>query len=124
MSRFLLSFILFVLLLTSYPGYAADPWSRQDIGLEVGYQLLHVIDWGQTRQIAKQPDKYYEMNPILGEHPSVGRVDAYMALSGLLHVGVTHFLPKEYRPWFQGITIVIKGGLVAHNFSIGLGVSF
>jgi hypothetical protein len=50
--------------------FAADEWSTQDKSLEATWQILHFIDWRQTRTIAKNPDKYREMNPILGEHPS------------------------------------------------------
>lgn len=117
-------FIVIAISLLSSNALSFDPWSKQDVGLEVGYQLIHLIDWGQTRQIARQPDKYYEINPILGRHPETSKVNAYMALSGLAHIAITHVLPQEYRPLFQGITILIAGGVVAHNMSIGLSVAW
>lgn len=121
-SIFLLSLLLGFLVTT--PAGAADPWSKQDIALEGVYLVLHLIDWGQTRQIANDPEHYHEMNPIIGKHPSTGRVDVYMATSALLHLGVTHFLPKECRPYFQGVTLAMQGTVVMHNFSIGLGFSW
>jgi hypothetical protein len=112
------------LFLVSFNCFAFDEWSDADVKREAVYQILHVIDWGQTRTIAKNPDKYYEYNSMIGKHPSVGRVDGYMATSALLHIGITHILPVEYRTTFQYFTIGFKSGLVVHNFEAGINVSF
>jgi hypothetical protein len=70
------TFIILIFCLIPAISLAADPWSRQDIALEGAYIVLHVVDWGQTRDIASQPDKYHEsFNPFLGEHPSREKVD-------------------------------------------------
>ena len=38
------------------------------------WQSLHTIDMVQTIRIAKNPDKFRELNPLLGKHPSkIGR---------------------------------------------------
>jgi dimethylglycine dehydrogenase len=36
-----------------------------------------MADYLQTLEISRNPDKYYERNPILGNHPSQGEVTAY-----------------------------------------------
>lgn len=46
--------------------------------------LLTVADWAQTIVIARNPLVWSEMNPILGRHPSPGRVHAYFTLCCLL----------------------------------------
>ena len=107
-----------------HKAHAFDPWSRQDIALEATWQLLHLIDWGQTLDISAQPTRYREINPLIGDHPSRARVNAYMGLSTLTHLGITHLLPKSCRPYWQAVTIGITGGLVIHNFNIGLQVKF
>ena len=107
----------------SAPAFAADPWSKQDIALETLWVALHVIDWGQTRYIAKHPT-FYEGNPLLGKHPSVSKVDAYFAVGTLLHVGITHILPSKYRPYWQMITIGGSGYCVINNESLGVGLNF
>lgn len=106
------------------PANAADSWSKQDIVLEVTYQALLAIDWGQSRQIARNPEQYYEYNPLLGRHPSTTWVNTYFAASALLHLGVTHYLPKKCRPYFQGFTIGVETTSVVNNFSVGLRLSW
>jgi hypothetical protein len=119
---------IWVLLILSvfrpFPVLAADPWSKQDIALEGIYLALKTIDMGQTLDIAAQPDKYYEVNPVLGRHPSKSAVYAYFLTTSLLHIGITNVLPTKYRPWFQGVTIGLSGACVIHNYSIGLRVNF
>jgi len=116
--------IILVALLLPASAPAFDPWNTQDVALEVTWQLVHLIDWGQTRNIAAHPEKYREINPILGDHPSRQKVNLYMATGTLVHLGITHVLPKRCRPYFQGVTIGLSGACVLHNFNIGLQVRF
>ena len=141
-------FIVFVLLL-SVPaqGMAADKWSKRDLALEATYQVLNFIDWRQTRTIAKspryfrraprvvdwkqkkyiiikRPDSYREINPLLGRHPSTAKVNALFIVNTVLHPMITHYLPKKYRVWWQGLSITVNGAFVAHNFSIGIKMDF
>ncbi len=99
-------------------------WSKQDIVLETTWQVIHVLDWGTTLDSQSQPDKYSELNPILGRNPSRGAVNAYMGAGALLHIGVTHMLPPSCRPYWQGITIGVSSACVINNFSLGLRVRF
>jgi hypothetical protein len=47
----------------------AQDWTKTDTVLEAVYAGLTIVDWGQTRDIAKHPQQYSEMNPLLGKHP-------------------------------------------------------
>ena len=116
--------VALLLLILSFPVRATDPWTPADSWREGGYFTLHVLDWAQTRNIARNPDRWHEMNVVLGEHPSVGRVDRYFALTALAHVGIAVALPRDWRTPFQYVTIGIEAGVVVHNWSIGLGVRF
>ncbi len=120
---------LFILLLIFFgpclpKAEAADPWSKQDIALEAAGFALRMIDMGQTLQIARNPERYHEHNPILGKHPSKEEVIAYFAAASLAHVAVTHYLPAKCRPWFQGISIGISGVCIMNNLSIGLKIGW
>lgn len=42
--------------------------------------VLLAIDWAQTLTIARTPQKWHEINPLLGPHPSVPRVHAWFVL--------------------------------------------
>jgi hypothetical protein len=103
---------------------ACSTWKTQDILREVAWQTVHVIDWGQTLEIARHPEDYHEINPIMGKHPSVGNVNVYMGLSSIGHLAVSYVLPPKIRPYWQYLTIVTSGACVINNFNIGLGVKF
>lgn len=121
-----ISFIIIMLLcggcyLSS--AYASD-WTRGDTIREVSWEVLHVIDWGQTLEIARYPYRYSEYNPILGKHPSVGKVNLYMGAWVILHPVISYLLPKDYRKVWQYISIGVSAGCVGKNFSAGIGVRF
>lgn len=87
--------------------------------------MAHLVDYAQTLQISRNPDRYHEINPILGgSHPSRDQVHAYMLGSGLAHVAIAYLLPKPYREIFQSGTLMIKIGIVKHNYDIGLQMRF
>lgn len=113
--------------------YAFEPYTKTDLALEVTWETLHVIDWGYTLNIADRPDKFYEMNPILGKHPSRSDVNLYMTGSMILHPIITYILPKEVtvfdvkipvRTLFQFISITTSSGLIINNINVGLHCTF
>ena len=99
-------------------------WNKREVILEATWQAIHVLDWGTTLDLQRQPDRYYEINPLLGRHPSRDAVNAYMAGGAIFHLGVTHILPPSCRPYWQGITIGISSVCVINNFAVGLRVRF
>ncbi len=121
-------------LMTGCASTFGEKWSKADTSREVVWEGLHVMDWGQTRYIAKHPDKYRELNPILGSHPSQNRVDIYMGSGLLLHPVISAYLsPQEYailgikvrpRSLWQYFTITLSGGCVINNASIGVRVGW
>ena len=97
-------------------------WSKQDYIMEATWVTLHLLDWGTTLDIAARPKEYREVSGawILGSHPSRSKVNLVMGLAIPLHIGIVHALSKNWRPWFQGITIGNTGFCVGNNFAIGL----
>lgn len=123
--------LIFVIALILWPGisFAEDrwwgaKWSEQDVFLETTWQVIHVLDWGTTLDSVGKPDKYYEINPILGKYPTRGEVNAYMAAGAIFHFGMTHILPPSHRPYWQAITIGISSACVINNLSVGLKLGF
>lgn len=106
--------------LTFSPKASAEPWDTGDKVLGVAAVTTLVIDWGQTRYIAKHPDKYREKNKILGEHPSVGRVNTYFVcyIAGTLLVA-DWFSPNNRKGFLMGLTIV-EFSVTQKNKSIGV----
>lgn len=103
------------------PAYADENnWTTQDTVLESIHLGLSVVDWHQTREIAKSNGYWHEYNPYLGRHPSVRKVDDYMIACMILHPIVAVILPHPYRDWFQFFTIGLETGCVSMNYKIGI----
>ncbi len=110
-----------------------ERWSKTDYALEGIWEVLHIIDWGQTRDIENHPG-VYETNFWMGHHPSHQTVDLYMGGWAVLHPVITHWIPKKItiaddyeiplRSVFQGISIGATGGCVVKNFRLGLEFKF
>jgi hypothetical protein len=100
----------------------SDDWTKTDTAREVVWMILHAVDWGQTLEIARHPDDFREMNPILGTHPTVGRVNLYMGAWALAHPAISYLLPGDWRKTWQYLTIGVSFTSTANNFNLGLRV--
>jgi hypothetical protein len=85
---------------------------------------LTVADWGQTRMIARNPQTYRELNPILGSHPSVGKVDAYMIGYLLTQYAIAECVPEPWKTLLLSQVIMVQAKAVGNNKSIGLQIRF
>jgi hypothetical protein len=103
---------------------ARDPWETPDYMLIGATLATLAVDWGQTRHIAKNPERFYEKNRILGASPSVGKVDAYFLGAMVGTVAVAHLLPTDYRRLFLAGTLSMELSVVEQNRSIGIKVEF
>ena len=104
--------------------HASDQWTTEERSAFAVSSVLLVADWAQTRQIARKADLFSEANPVLGAHPSMGRVNAYFATALLLNYAIGNSLGTGWRKaWFLGIQSV-EASVVQRNLSIGLKLSF
>jgi hypothetical protein len=110
--------------LLGVPAYGFEPLTPEDKSHLALYATLHLLDWKQTRSIAKNPGAYYETNTLLGEHPSVGKVDTYFLSTLAGQIAVTYLLPPKARRIWQLTWINIEKGYVEDNLKIGLVVRF
>lgn len=118
-----MKYLLLVVLLL--PNFAQAEWTSVNTKKEATYIALHVIDWGQTRYIVEHPEKYKEASPVIGNNPTLGKVDSYFIKSGIIHIGIGYILPQGYwRDLYQNISIGVKAGVVGYNYSLGVKVSF
>lgn len=87
---------------------------------EIAYQALNAVDAVQTCHIVGS-GRGYELNPLLGKHPSCGKVVGVKLATGLIHYLIADHLndrnPKAAKA-FQIVSIVIQGGVVAANFRL------
>lgn len=106
--------IVLQLLLATTPAVAA---TERDWQLTANTLLL--IDWAQTRHIARS-SQFYETNPILGAHPSSEDVDRYFAGSLLAINGLSALLPSSQRGYLFIAVAVAQAATVAQNQRIGI----
>lgn len=102
------------------PALASDPWEAHDVAAGAALGTLLVVDYLQTRQIAKNPGEFHETNHILGEHPSIGKVNNYFMIASALTYVFIDALPSEYRSYVLAAGIVVQAGVVAGNFNLGI----
>ena len=116
--------VLLIFALLSLPAIASAEWTKTDTKFQLTYTALHIADWGQTRYVAKHPESYKEANPLIGEHPSVKKVDRYMASTLIMHTVISFWMQGEDRRIWQCISIGAKAAAVGHNYRIGVKIDF
>ena len=90
------------------------------ITLAIALAILLVIDWQQTRTIAKNPDKWRELNPLLGEHPPLRLVNGYFALVLAGLAAAVRFVPEDILLVGLAICTPVEGWVVVRNWRKGI----
>lgn len=118
--------LISVLCLLPSIGAAFDEWSNVEIGMEAVYIAAHIVDWGQTLDIADNPERYREeVNSLcLSEHPSRARVNQVFASALILQPLIAHILPHDLRKLWILSGIVLEVSCIRGNQSIGLRMAF
>jgi hypothetical protein len=83
-----------------------------------------VVDWLQTLCIAREPDRFYEVNVLLGKHPSAARVSWYFGACVLLLL-VGAMSAYWYGAYRIGAVVcvliaVFECGVTLHNRRVGV----
>lgn len=116
--------IVLFLVLTPVYSFSFDKWSNQDYALQGLVVSTLVMDWSQTRYIARNSMVFHENNFILGEHPSVNRVNSYFISSITVNTLIVYLLPSQYRSYWQYATIAVESGFIYHNYCVGIKMRF
>lgn len=115
----------FLSILLFLPSLAFGEWTTADSVRQGVFTGLTMIDWAQTRYIAKHsPVEVQEGNPILGKTPSLGRVNNYFAVSIVGHAAISYVLPRPWREGWQYVWIGIEGERIHHNYAMGVKLSW
>jgi len=100
-------------------------WTPSHTALASAFVVTLLIDAGQTRALARQGwVGFRESNPLLGERPSVGRVNSYTALAGLSVLGVAAAAPPRWRPWLLGAAVAVQAFTIQGSVRQGLPIRF
>ena len=116
--------LLLALCFTSTQVFAGDPWDTTDKVLGAAALTTWIIDWGQTRDIAKRPNEFRELNVFLGEHPSVSKVDNYFVAVGIGGYLFANWLSSENRKTFLSVFTTIELINVGRNHGLGINIAF
>jgi hypothetical protein len=92
--------------------------------LPVLMNLAILIDFGQTMHIAKNPDRFFEYNPILGRHPSKKAVKKYFLGAAILANTLYFALPHPYDKWYAAGVIILEVGCIGKNYSSGVKITW
>ena len=94
-------------------------WSKGEIAWGIASTLATGADTYTTTRFLDNPDNY-EMNPMLGKHPSDTEVITYMVTSQLLVLMVAHIFP-EWRTWILGSKTAVNTGFAINNTQLDWG---
>jgi hypothetical protein len=123
--RRLLVVALVIALLGPRPAAAHDPWTTSNTILEATFVSAVFLDWQQTRwMLTRSPARFYETNPVLGQHPSIHKLDAMVGAAVAGHALVAFLLPEPFRSGWQLAFVVIETGMVSMNCSVLGGLRF
>jgi hypothetical protein len=103
--------------------WGGSEWTAADVARQVAVQTLLAVDWSQTITTSRDPG-LTEVNPILGEYPSSGRVDKYFAAWMVAHPLISHILPATMRRHWQHAALVVQAGAVGNNINLGIRMNF
>lgn len=100
---------------------------------------LHAIDYLQTRRISAncsphlvetaRTDTYIaynyqrdmtEINPLLGNCPSIGKVNLYFAITGITLYTLSKYGPEDLKPYILGGWLTIETITIGHNYGMGI----
>jgi hypothetical protein len=101
-----------------------EPMTKDDWIFQTVVITSQVIDWGQTRDIALNPDRFWEKNPTLGEHPAIGKVDQYFQtyIGGVLVLVLV--APRKLRYLIQNGVFKMQYSCINNNQAIGIKTNF
>ncbi len=111
--------ILTVLIFPSI-SFAFGSWNQETTARELCFLYTLSKDWQQTLDIADNPSKYSEENPVLGSHPDKNNVNMYFASCAATHALVAYILPPNYSKIWQITWIGIQSNVTNHNDRNGL----
>lgn len=97
-------------------------WTTKDTIMQAAVTTSLVIDWHQTRQAMADPQRYREMNPLIGHRARA--VNQYFAGAIIGSAALAYVLPQPWRERVQAGQIGMELIVIGHNKALGLRVAF
>lgn len=102
--------------------YGSHQWSTSDTVLETGWQVINVVDYGQTLDIPNHPNQH-ETNKHI-DPTNKDATTGYFILMGLGHAYVSRKLSGGARTAWQGGTVLYSLDNALDNHELKLRVQF
>jgi hypothetical protein len=120
----LMRFVMVVLVLFLCScAHNPDPWTSEQKLFFSTATALQVMDYTQTQYALRNPDRFYEINPIIDKaHDKWGAhgVTAYFAASLASRWVLVHYTPTQHR-WLPLTLFNLMSALcVGNNYDIGV----
>ena len=134
--------VVIMIVLFAVPAHAeyrfAENWTWKDTAYEAVNQSLFIVDWGQTRHMARQEWKwegnYYSENcPFLSKRPTTSEVDTMIPIGMVAHLLISLALPPEAKVFdfkinprriWQVFFIGIEAAAIGNNYGTGVRIEF
>lgn len=117
-----LRIISIVLLLFS--GKCFGQWTDEQKTLAALSMAALAVDYGQTKYISAPNSGFHEMNPMLPRHPTMNQVNRHFILTPLIAYLILDNISSDDRTTALKVITIMQVGVVAHNFSLGIGIRF
>lgn len=101
-----------------------DRMAWPDYVLGGASSALIAVDWLQTLDIARQPWRFTETNPLLGKHPSVGRVNTMIGLGLAANLAVSRLHNRHFRRIVWAVILGAELKAVSGNIVSGVRMRF
>ena len=116
--------VLFAIIFLLFASYSyAGEWNPTDKILFRSFIVLQVIDYNQTLAVVHDDD-YYELNPIMGRHPSDSTILLYFAGSTVVNYLIADALSLKYRRAWLVASVLFQAVNVGRNYNMGLKIEF
>lgn len=113
---------LFALVLLALPAHAHD-WTPPERAWAAAWLATRAVDWAQTRHVARNPERFRELSPLLDRHPSLGDVNRHFLVTTAAGLLAAHYLP-QYRTRMLQVWFAVGVGLTVRNAAIGIRMEF
>lgn len=77
-------------------------WTKKEKIAAGFFIAAHTANAFTTEAHQNHPELYYEMNPIMGRHPSDTEIVTYFSVTGIATLLLTHFYPELRKPLLYG----------------------
>ena len=119
-------FLLCLLLIGSAHAEPFEGWTDEEKTWFAASEITQVIDYQTTRNMLYQQSRrgFYETNPLLGRHPSKGKMNIAEIVTLVCDYYLSDYLSHDNRLLWLKVHTGLELLVIGHNISIGAEIKF